>query len=134
MDALVRARLTYSCQTWNLSQVQVDRISSSYCSLLRKMVKGGYRKVDVTFRFVLSNSDLLKKCQTESIRYYISRQQRNLVAYIVRSDKNRIIKRLTFNDNEARRPGSLRTLYGTVLERMMVSPDQFNRDALLRMF
>ena len=134
LNALVRARLTYSCQTWNLSQIQVDRVSSSYCSLLRKMVKGGYRKVVGTFRFVLSNNDLLRKCRTESIPDYISRQQRNFVAHVVRSDNNRVIKRLTFNDNEARRPGRRRTLYGTVLERMMVTGDRFNRDALLRKF
>ena len=134
LNALVRARLTYSCQTWNLSQVQVDRINSSYLSMLRKMVKGGYRRVDGTFRFVLSNRDLLRKCQTESIQDFISRQQRNFVAHITRSENDRLLKRLMFNGNEIRRPGRRRTLYGMVLERMMLTSDQFNRDALLRRY
>ena len=134
LNTLVRARLTYSCQTWNLTQAQVDRINSAYCSMLRKMVKGGYRRVDGTFRFVLSNSDLLKKCRTESIQDFISRQQRNFVAHIARSGNDRTIKRLMFNGNEARRPGRRRTLYGTVVERMMLSTDRFNHDALLRKY
>ena len=134
LNTLVRARLTYSCQTWNLTQAQVDRINSAYCSMLRKMVKGGYRRVDGTFRFVLSNSDLLKKCRTESIQDFISRQQRNFVAHIARSGNDRTIKRLMFNGNEARRPGRRRTLYGTVVERMMLSMDRFNHDALLRKY
>ena len=44
LNSIVRSRLAYSCQTWNLTKRQMDRIDSTYTSMLRKMVKGGYRK------------------------------------------------------------------------------------------
>ena len=62
LNAMVRNRLTYSCQTWSLTKRQKERINSAYASMLRKMVKGGYRrkgeKGSDDFRFVHSNADL----------------------------------------------------------------------------
>ena len=43
-NALVRSRLTYSCQTWSLTKKQLQHISASYMSMIRKMVRGGYRR------------------------------------------------------------------------------------------
>ena len=42
LNSIVRSRLTYSCQTWNLTKRQSSRINSTYSGMLRKMVKGGY--------------------------------------------------------------------------------------------
>ena len=134
MNALVRTRLTYSCQTWNLSQVQGNHINASYMLMLRKMVKGGYRRQAGTYRFVLTNRDLLEKCQTEDIHDFVARQQRNFVAHVTRFDNERLVKRVMFNGNDARRPGRRTTLYGKVVERMGISPAEFNRDALLRRY
>ena len=134
LNALVRTRLTYSCQTWNLSQVQANHINATYMSMLRKMVKGGYRRQSGTYRFVLSNRDLLKKCQTEDIHDFVSRQQRNFIAHLTRLDNERLAKRLMFNGDDARRPGRRTTLYDKVVERMQISPDKFNQDALLRRY
>ena len=44
IDAIVRSRLTYSSQTCNLTKRQTDHLNASYVSMLRKMVKGGYRR------------------------------------------------------------------------------------------
>ena len=47
MNVMVRNCLNYSCQTWNINKQQQKRIRSAYTSLLRRMVKGGFkRKVD----------------------------------------------------------------------------------------
>ena len=43
-NALVRSRLTYSCQAWSLTIRQLDRISSAYTMMLRKMVKNGFKR------------------------------------------------------------------------------------------
>ena len=48
----------------------------SYMSTLRKMEKGGYRRQEGTYHFVLSNRDL-EKFRMEDIYDFISRQQRN---------------------------------------------------------
>jgi hypothetical protein len=102
--------------------------------MLRKMVKGGYRQQAGTYRFVLSNRDLLEKCRTEDIHDFVSRQQRNFVAHVTRLDNERLAKQVMFNGNDARRPGRRTTLYGKVIERMEISPEEFNRDALLRRY
>ena len=83
MNALVRSRLTYSCQSWNVTKTQLNRISSAYCSFLRKMIKGGYRRKADTWNFVLSNDDLLRIGNTENVVQFIGRQQRNYAAHII---------------------------------------------------
>ena len=42
-NSLVRGRLMYACQIWSLTRQQLQRITSAYMSMLRKMVKGSYR-------------------------------------------------------------------------------------------
>ena len=59
LNAMVRSRLTYSCQTWNVTARQMERINSSYSSMLRKIIKGGYRrKNNNKWDFALSNEYL----------------------------------------------------------------------------
>ena len=48
LNAVVRSRLTYSCQTWSITTRQRNRINTSYTGMLRKMVKGGYRRKSET--------------------------------------------------------------------------------------
>ena len=52
LNALVRSRLTYSCQVWKLTKRQVNHINAAYMSMLRKMVEGGYRRKIGTYNFV----------------------------------------------------------------------------------
>ena len=70
LNALVRSRLTYSCQTWSISRVQFQRLSSVYCSMLRKMIKGGYRRKRDSWSYVLSNKDI--SCKSARLRTYRS--------------------------------------------------------------
>ena len=92
-------------------------------SMLRKMVKGGYRRKGDTYNYVLSNSDILQHCKTENIHQFISRQQRNFVAHIIRGENNRTTKRLLFNDNTKVKRGRHPNLYKTVLQNENVSSD-----------
>ena len=68
LNTIVRSRLTYSCQTWNLTKRQMDRINSTYVGMLRKMLKGGYRRKGKNdydgYHCVLSNVDILVICKT----------------------------------------------------------------------
>ena len=52
-NALVRSRLVYACQTWSLTKIQLQHINSSYMSMLRKMVRGGYRRKKNSYKYVL---------------------------------------------------------------------------------
>ena len=44
LNSLVRSRLTYSCQAWSMTKLQLARVGSAYMAMLRKMVSGGYRR------------------------------------------------------------------------------------------
>ena len=39
LEVMVRSRLTYSCQTWNINQEQMNRVNSTYVNMLRKMIR-----------------------------------------------------------------------------------------------
>ena len=134
LNALVRSRLTYSCQVWKLTKRQACHINAAYMSMLRKMVKGGYRRKADSYSYVLSNSDILQRCNTESIHQFIARQQRNFIAHVVREENNRITKRLLFNDNIAIKRGRYSTIYKTVVQRENVPSGVFNKKALARVF
>ena len=54
LNALVRSRLTYGCQTWTLSAEQKRKINSFYCGLLRRLVRGGFKRKPDSFAFMKS--------------------------------------------------------------------------------
>ena len=134
MNVMVRSRLTYSCQTWNINKQQQERIRSAYTSLLRRMVKGGFkRKVDDndedTYEFVLSNRKILEICGTEDVLDYVKRMQENYLGHIARQKNTSIVKRLLFNDDQNKKRGRpIKTLEDHVLEGK--SADNFYREAL----
>ena len=96
LNALVRTRLTYSCQTWNLTKKQIVQINAIYMSMLRKMVKGGYRRKPGSFSYVLTNVDILRRCNTESIVKFIAKQQRSYVIKVIKGENSKMMKRLMF--------------------------------------
>ena len=91
LNSLVRSRLTYSCQTWCVTKMQLARVGSAYMAMLRKMVSGGYRRKPNSWSYVLTNEQLLKICQTDCIKSYVSRQQRNFVAHMVRNEDRSLV-------------------------------------------
>ena len=132
---MVRSRLTYSCQTWNVTASQMERINSSYSSMLRKIIKGGYhRKNNNEWGFALSNEYLHNICGTENIGIYVSRQQQMYLAHIARRSNNVLTKRLLFNCDELRKPGPILTLESNVLNNLQCSADKFYKTALNRRY
>lgn len=134
LNSLVRSRLTYSCQAWSMTKLQLARVGSAYMAMLRKMVSGGYRRKPNSWSYVLTNDDLLRICETDSIKSYVSRQQRNFVAHMVRKEDTSMVKRLLFNNNESRKTGPRTSLYLTVIANEQCSGDTFNAKAKERKF
>ena len=128
-NSLVRSRLTYACQVWSLTRRQLQRITSAYMSMLRKMVKGGYRRKKDAWSFIRSNEDLLRICKTECIEAFISAQQRRYLAHVIREENDRISKKLLFNNNESKKRGRRVTLKTTVLENEAISENAFCKNA-----
>ena len=134
LNAMIRSRLTYSCQTWNINQQQMNRIDTAYMNMLRKMINNGYKRNNVLesdFRYVLSNNDILTICKTENILEYVRRQQMKYLAHIARRPNSTFIKRLLFSDVKTTKRGRpIVTLEGQVLEYVQMSADEFYKKAL----
>ena len=133
-NALVRSRLIYACQTWSLTKAQLQHVNSSYMSMIRKMVRGGYRRKENSYKYVLSNKELLEKCDIESLDVFIARQQRNYLAHLIRKPDTSTLKQLVFNNNKSKKQGRKISLYKTVIENEKTTPDLFNRNAIDRLY
>ena len=131
-NALIRSRLTYGCQTWTLNSSQLRRLSSFHCGLLRRMVRGGFKRQDDRMAFKFTNNAILELCKTESIETFIARQQKNFLAHIVRRDDSSLLKQLTFNDDSVRKRGRSTTLRKAVLQRETIDPNTFYNLAIQR--
>lgn len=130
LNSLVRSRLTYSCQCWSLTEKQKQKISTTYSGMVRRMVKGGFRRKKDSWSFVLTNSEILKMSGSDEISKFIEKQQRNFVARTIRMDNISGTKRLLFNNNQSRVPGRAITLYSTVLKSEGITADALNMNAM----
>ena len=132
LNALVRSRLSYGCQTWTLNTEQQNKLNSFYCGLLRRMVRGGFKRKEDRMAFVLSNDAILQICKTEKMCKFIARQQKCFLAHIIRREGNSLIKMLTFNDDPIRKRGCFTTLRKAVLQGEAIDPNNFYREVILR--
>lgn len=110
LDSFVRSRLTYSCQNWNLTSLQYDRLDVTYRMFLRRMIRGGFRYVDEAnndFRHVINNNRLHTICGTSDVNTFIKQQQRGYVAHVVRMPSDRSSKLLMFNDDKNSKRGRM---------------------------
>lgn len=136
LNSMVRSRLTYSCQTWNLNLQQQQRIRSCYNSMLRKMIRHGFERRNRDnddFGFVITNNDVLQICKTEDVISHVEKQQSKYLAHIARRSNANTAKRLLLNDNKNYKRGRpIKTLEQYVLENNNITADQFCQGALRR--
>ena len=134
LNALVRSRLSYGCQTWTLNLEQKNKINSFYCGLLRRMVRGGFKRKEDSMAFQRSNKDILEVCKTEEMTTFIARQQKCFLAHIIRRADDTLVKSLTFNTDTTHRRGRSTSLRKTVLRNERMEPNDFYKLAKLRKF
>ena len=134
LNTMIRSRLTYSCQTWNINQQQMNRINTAYINMLRKMINKGFKRRNISdsdYTYVLSNENVLTICKTENILEYIQRQQMKYLAHIARRPNTTFIKRLLFSDVKVTKRGRpIITLEEHVLQYVKMTADQFYKKAL----
>ena len=134
LNSIVRSRLTYSCQTWNLNQRQQQRIQSCYIVMLRKMIRRGFERRDREsgdFAYVITNDDVLRICETQDVLLHVEKQQSKYLAHIARRKNTNNAKRLLFNANANRKRGRpMKTLEQHVLNSNNMTADEFYRRAL----
>ena len=134
LNSFVRSRLTYSCQNWNLTKHQQDRIDTTYRRFLRRMVRNGLKHVNELendFRMVISNDHLNAICGVEDVSIFVKDQQRKYIAHVVRMKIHRNVKKLTFNDDTSKKRGRpVKSLIDQVTDGMNVDVDRFCNYAL----
>ena len=116
LNALVRSRLTYSCQTWNCTKLQLNKLNALYLGFIRRMVTGGFKRKESSWSYVYTNKALLELAQTEDLISYVRKQQRKYVEKIIIRDNRNTAKRLLFDDEKARKPGPQPSLLSNVLK------------------
>ena len=107
-NSLIRSRLTYASSSWHLTKTQQDKVDRAQRKLLRKMVRGGYSRVDEengNFDFKISTNKLLKICGTTNISEYIQKGQVKFAGHIVRAENSTKNKQLLFNVDSNRKTG-----------------------------
>ena len=108
LNSFVRSRLTYSCQNWNLTVGQFERLDVTYRKLLRRMVRGGFKRCDANegdFRYKIDNEKLHAICHTSDVSNFVRQQQKNYASHVVRMPVERYAKQLMFNDDKYHRVG-----------------------------
>ena len=124
LNTLVRSRLVYACQTWSVTQLQMDKINSIYTTFIRKMTKGGFKRKMDSWSYVLTNEDLLRISKTTTLKAYVHKQQRNYVSHLVRKENTSIVKRLLFNNDASHKPGPKTTLLSSVIKTENCAPEE----------
>ena len=131
LNSIVRSRLTYSCQTWTLNQAQMNKINSTYIQMLRKLIRNGSKTEE--FRYIYSNEQILRFCDTTDIPTYVAKQQESYLGHLARQPNHCLTKRLLFNDDKRTKPGRpLETLEDKVMKNIQCTKDQFYKNALQR--
>ena len=102
--------------------------------MLRKMVKGGYRREKDKWNFILSNEKLLEMAKTEDIQFFIKRQQRNFAAHIVRKKNASTSKRLMFNNDRIYKTGPKMSLLKSTIEYTKETVATFTIKAMNRIY
>ena len=102
-------------------------LNASYMSMIRKMVRGGYRRKVNSYSYEITNQDLIQKCKLEPLENYVAR---SYVARIIRNDDSSISKRLLFNNNKSKKQGRKVNLYNTAVNKEEITADSFKHKAL----
>ncbi|KAK2557205.1 Protein CLEC16A [Acropora cervicornis] len=108
-NAYVKSRMTYACQTWNLSDKLKRKLDSAHHQFLRRMVCNGFARIDrekEDFRFKFTNEKIRQFCCTTTLLEFIERQQIKFAAHICRQQNSRHTKQLMFNDDKYHRGGN----------------------------
>ena len=134
MNALVRSRLTFSCQDWTLANRQAHHVNVVFVFMLHKMVKGGCKGKPGTFLYELSNENIYQRCNRENFHQFIAQQQCKFIAHVIRGENNKIANCLLFNNDDSRKKtGRFVTHYKTVSENENYT-SYFQKNALSPLF
>ena len=123
LNSFVRSRLTYACQNWALTKLQLNKLNSTYSTFLRKMIRNGFRRQapnpdgSPNYKFHYTNDSLYSICSTPMLSTFIEKSQLKYCAHIIRQQNSSLCKALMFNaDKYSKRGQPNPTLLSQVLK------------------
>ena len=120
LEACVRSRLLYSCQSWDLYASEIRKLESIWHGFLRRMVKHGFKRKNVPpeflkakkeakksgldvpepegldWAYVLNNENLRSITKTTNISSFCKIQHLKYIAHVTRLDNASLQKQLLF--------------------------------------
>ena len=134
LNSLVRTRLTYACPTWLLTTIQQEHITAQYSLILRKMIRGGFRRKPESYSYIFTNQKIHNICKTIPLTKFITLQQRNYIAHVIRQDDDVLTKRLLFNTETSRIHGRQQSILQQAVERESITEYEFIRRSVERSY
>ena len=123
LEACVRSRLLYSCQSWELSAAEMRKLETIWYGFLRKMVSNGYKRKFVPpeylkakkaakktgeivpepegldWAYVFNNDKLCEITKSTNISSFCRIQHLKYIAHVTRLENDSLQKQLLFTTN-----------------------------------
>ena len=132
LRSFVRSRLTYSCQNWNPTQGQFDRLDVAYRGFLRRMIRDGYKtrqSVDSTepnqHKLYITNERMHEICRSSDVSDFIRTQQEYYLCHVIRAGSELATNQLLFNADKYTKRGRPTP---TLLQQVCTTRDCTNDD------
>ena len=124
LEACVRSRLCYSCQSWELSASELRKLESIWHSFLRKMISNGYKRKnvppeylkakkeakksgntipepdDLDWAYCYDNETICTITKTKNISSFCKVQHLKYVAHVTRLENSSLQKQLLFSTTQ----------------------------------
>ena len=104
LTCLVRSKLVYGVQSWQLTERQIAKLSSAWNRMLRRMVRGGFARKfpddDVDFSMKISNEKLFGITHSQPLSRFIKKQQIHYAGHVTRMGNTKWQKQTMFITNE----------------------------------
>ena len=87
---------------------QFEKLDITYRNLLRRMIKGGFKRIGDNhrdFQYKLNNEKVHAICCTYDVSNFILKHQNDYAGHVVRMPIERCEKQLMFNDDKYHRIG-----------------------------
>ena len=148
LEACVRSRLLYSCQSWDLHASEIRKLESIWHGFLRRMVKHGFKRKNVPpeflkakkeakksglavpepegldWAFVLNNENLRSITKTTNISSFCKIQHLKYIAHITRLDNASLQKQLLFKTD---RKKNSRDIWVNMERELNISKEQIQK-------
>ena len=114
LNSFVRSRLAYSCQNWNLTVGQLEKLDCTYGNLLRRMMRDRFKRIgdnNGDFQYKLNNEKVHAMCCISVVRDFFQKEQKDYAGHVVGMPNERCEKQLMFNECKYHRIGTVTPIH-----------------------